>query len=427
MLRVWWTAFVLGALASGVGAAQTLEADVRLPGAEARLGWGGGFVSGAWSELRLTATGSEAYAVILETNDGTLRSGLTPLTATLEVEAGTGVRSEVLLVPLFIKRPVKLTLKSSVGSQSVKLEPYSQIPEVNEAASSPAAYLGGTKLSGDLEPSTALTALAGGAVVARAPSLERLPDGVLGLGALGLDARGLDEGARGGRPLSPSALANLAGTFVTQADPPARASLGLALWCVAAFIAVLALYSARRLDWRFSVAGGVLATVVGIIGFVALQPEAFYAERNQTVLIGARGWGLQLEVRSRFNTRGGEGTLEAGSQTLEAIARHYTRDGTRITVKPWSRLAYWTAPKAARVPLRVSSQWIENTGETRMENVYVVGHGLLEPMSTTRRDLGVATGAFAPQEYDAFSRLLPQGTAVAKLRDTIVIALPEQP
>jgi hypothetical protein len=427
MFRVWLTAFVLGAMASGVGAAQTLEADLRLPGAEARLGWGGGFVSGAWSELRLTATGSEAYTVTLETNDGTLRSGLTPLTASLEVAAGTGVRSEVMLVPLFVKRPVKLTLKSSVGSQSVKLEPFSQIPEVNEAASSPAAYLGGAKLSGDLEPSAALVALAGGALVAGASGLERLPQGVIGMGALGLNARDLDEGARGGRNLSPSALANLAGTFVTDAAPPPRASQGLALWCVAAFVALLALYSARRLDWRFSVAGGVIALVIGAVGFAALQPEAFHAERNQTVLIGARGWGLQLEVRSRFNTRGGEGRLEAGSQPLEAIRRHYTQDGTRITVKPWSRLAYWTAPKAARVPLRVSSRWIENSGSERMENIYVVGHGLLEPMSATRRELGVATGAFAPQEYDAFSRLLPQGTAVAKLRDTIVIALPEQP
>jgi hypothetical protein len=337
------------------------------------------------------------------------------------------VRSEVLLVPLFVKRPVKLTLSSSVGRQSVKLEPFSQVPEVSESASHPAAYLGGARLSGDLEPSAALTALAGGATVARAPGLERLAAGVIGLGALGLDTRGLEEGGRGGRVLSATALANLAGTFVPEAQAPPRAAQGLALWCVAALIAVLALYSARRLDWRFTVASSAFAAVVGVVGFAALQPADTHAERKQNVLIGARGWGLQLEVYSRFNTRGGDATLAPGSQTLEAVARRYTLDGTRVTMKPWSRLAYWTPPKAARVPLRVSSRWIENTGDERLENVYVVGHGLLEPMGRIRRDLIAPTGAFAPQEYDAFSRLLPQGAAVAKLEGVIVIALPENP
>ncbi|NJK46136.1 MAG: hypothetical protein HC933_19425, partial [Pleurocapsa sp. SU_196_0] len=118
--------------------AQTLEPDLTVPGAEVRLGWGGGFVSGAWSELTLTATGGDAYTATLETSDGTIRTGLKPVGARLEVASGSGVRSETLLVPLFVKRPVKLTLQSALGAKSVKLEPFAHPPEGNLLASSPA-------------------------------------------------------------------------------------------------------------------------------------------------------------------------------------------------------------------------------------------------------------------------------------------------
>jgi hypothetical protein len=423
MSRAWLVALFLGVIAGvitpGSVVAQTLEPDLTLPGAEVRLGWGGGFVSGAWSELTLTATGGDAYTATLETSDGTIRTGLKPIRARLEVAAGSGVRSETLLVPLFVKRPVKLTLQSALGTKSVKLEPFAQTPDGNLLASSPAAYLGGVRVSGDLEPSAALTALAGGASVTA--NLERLPSGALGLGDLQRETTGE------ARPTSSVTVGNLIAALAPDANPPERQSLALALWSVAAFIGVLGLYSARRLDARFSIAGAGLALVFGAVGFAALQTEAPFAERNQRVLIGAGGWGLSLTVWSRFNAQGGAQTLAVSAQTLEPMERRYTKEATLLEVKPWSRFSYWNAPKAARVPLRVTKQWIENSASTRVENVFVVGHGLLEPISAVRRELGVATNVFAPQQYDDFARLLPEGSAIGTLEDTIVIALPEQP
>ena len=100
------------ALIQGAASASSLEgADLSLPGAEARLGWGGGYSSGAWSLLHLRVTGGDAYRLALSTQTGTLRSGLQPLTARLEVSAGAGVREQRLWLPLFTKRPVKLSLR----------------------------------------------------------------------------------------------------------------------------------------------------------------------------------------------------------------------------------------------------------------------------------------------------------------------------
>jgi hypothetical protein len=427
----------LGAIASlsamgffAAVSAQTSQADLTLPGAEARLGWGGGFSAGAWNELRLTVTGGDAYTLNLETNEGSLRSGLYPVRATLSVAAGAGVREERLLLPLFMKRGVVLTLSSEAfGKKSVTLQPLSDIAEVTEPAASPAAYLGGAKLIGNLEVGEALTALAGGATVADSVTLRRLPAGALGLGSL---QRGPFPPSRN---LELVQLQNIVSALKIAADAPARRSDALALWSAAAFIVVLMLYSARRLDWRFSVAGAVLASAIGAIGFVSLQVTAPYQERSQSVLIGAGGWGLKLLLHNRFTASGGAQELPAGVQTLEPIARRYTENATLLSATPWSRFSYWEAPKAARVPLRVSASWIENTGSAKLTDLFVVGRGALEGLPVARRELGAVTAdlaaAYPPTQYDELARFLPNGTAVARVGEgeyaTLVIALPEQP
>ncbi len=424
MTRVWrWLLF--GAIASLGGVleravAQTLEPDLSLPGAEARLGWGSGFVSGAWSELRLTVTGGGAYRLDLETADGTLRAGLKALTARLEVTAGAGVRERRLLIPLFFKHPVKLTLSGAIGKRSLRLEPFTTVPEVTEAVSSPAVYLGGARLSGNLDSGAALNAVAGGARLPTS-SAQRLPLGALGLGAVQSEAGWLEAGTGAALPLT-----NLVAALTPEAQVPGRRSEALALWSVAAFIGVLGLYSARRLNWRFSFAAAGLAVTVGAVGFVSLQPKSAFSERRQTVLVGAGGWGLKLEVHSRFNPRGGPQRLPVSAQPLEPMARQYTSEATLINVRPWSRFAYLEPPRAAIVPMRVSNDWIENLGDTPLKNVYVVGHGSLEPLSQTRRRLTApSSSSFAPAEYEAAARVLPVGSAIAQQGDLIVIALPE--
>ena len=419
--------------------AQTSEADLTLPGAEARLGWGGGFSAGAWNELRLTATGGDAYRLTLETNEGSLRTGLHAIQSTLEVAAGAGVREERVLLPLFMKRGVKLTLSSAtLGQKSVTLEPLKEAPEVTEPSSSPAVYLSGAKLLGNPELNDALTALAGGATVMNDVALRRLPGGALGLGTLQrapAQANQRTSSLPGPDTSKPIPLQGIASALKTQTTFPDRRSLALALWSAAAFVGVLMLYSARRLDWRFSLAAAVLGSVIGAVGFASLQITEPYREGSQNVLIGASGWGLQLRLQTRFTASGGTQELVAGAQTLEPIARVYTATATRFSAAPWSRFSYWAAPSAAQVPLRVSANWIENAGSTKLTDLFVVGRGVLEGLPVTRRALGAvaadASSTYPPAQYDELARLLPNGAAVARLGEaadaTLVIALPEGP
>ena len=423
------------ALIQGAASASSLEgADLKLAGAEARLGWGGGYSSGAWSLLHLRVTGGDAYRLELRTQTGTLRSGLQPLTATLTVSAGAGVREQRLWLPLFTKRPVKLTLSSDAGANSATLQPLHVNAMVNEPMDSPAAYLGKPRVTGSLEPQQALTALAGGAVLVLtdASGLERLPSGALGLGELQRSAKQARD-----RPL---ALQQIASSVVRTAQPPPRSSEGLAWWCAAAFVVTLGAYSARRLEGRVAVWGAGLMLTIGVTGWIALQASSSSAalsttDVEQEVLIGAGGWGLQMRVTSRFNATASPLSLPSSvyllsrPQLLDQTQPHYTQSATLIQANAWSNVSYWSTPTAARVPLRVKSSQLENSGTEALTDVYIVGTGALEPINAaTQRPFNTSSGSRfenSSPSYGSLIRYLPLGSALARRGETLVIALPE--
>ena len=418
---------VLALIQSASVASSLNGADASLPGAEARLGWGGGYSSGAWSLLHLRVTGGDAYTLTLQTQTGTLRTGLDPLSATLTVSAGAGVREQRLWLPLLTKRPVKLTLTSNVGRNSATINPLSANAIVTEAMDSPAAYLGKPRVVSVLEPQSALIALAGGAILTDSPGLKRLPNGGLGLGELRRD-NALHPKPQ--QQLAALDLETIAASVVRPARPPARQSEGLAWWCAAAFVAALGVYSAQRLEWRFAVWGAGLMVTIGVVGWTALQArDSGATNTQQTVLIGAGGWGLQMQITSRFNATAGPLSLPSGVQLLSPMEKHYTQTATLIQASAWRNVSYWSAPSAARVPLRTRNSSLENSGSQTLTDVYVIGAGPLEPIrSATRRSFNTTNGTRFEDGYSGYGslvRYLPLGSALARRGQTLVIALPE--
>lgn len=420
------------ALIQGAASASSLEgADLSVAGAEARLGWGGGYSSGAWSLLHLRVTGGDAYTLNLEAQSGTLKAGLQPLTATLTVSAGAGVREQRLWVPLRTKRPIKLTLTSSLGVSSATIQPSNANAIVAEPMDSPAAYLGKPRITGILEPQSALIALAGGAVLTNTTGLERLPSGALGLGELRRDAIKTRTDQLN--------LQQIASSVVRVAQPPQRSSEGLAWWCAAAFIATLGIYSAQRLEWRFSAWSAAFMLGIGVVGWAALQARdtgAALPNTEQTVLIGAGGWGLQMQVTSVFNATAGPLSLPSSVQLLSRVQllsptnTHYTQTATLLQAGAWSSVSYWSAPSAARVPLRSSNSKLENSGLETLTDVYVIGTGSLEPIRpAATRSFKTTNGQSFEDGYSSYGSLvrhLPLGSALARRGQTLLIALPEQ-
>ena len=428
---------VLALIQSASVASSLNGADASLPGAEARLGWGGGYSSGAWSLLHLRVTGGDAYRLNLATQTGTLRSGLQPLTATLTVSAGAGVREQRLWLPLFTKRPVKLTLSSNTGVNSATIQPLSANAVIAEPMDSPAAYLGQPRVTGSLEPQSALIALAGGAVLTNANGLERLPSGALGLGELRRTAATTRVDQLG--------LQQIALSIARVAQPPPRQSEGLAWWCAAAFVVTLGAYSARRLEGRVAVWGAGLMLMIGATGWAALQARdggGGSADTNvaQTVLIGAGGWGVQMRTTSVFNANAGSLNLPSGVQLLSPADAHYSQTATLIQAGAWKSVSYWSAPTAARVPLRVNNNELENAGTEPLTDVYVIGTGSLEPINAAaKRSFTTSSGSriedgfssygssgYGSSGYGSLIRQLPSGSALARRGQTLVIALPER-
>ncbi len=431
--------------------AYALEPDAQIPGADARLGFGGGFWVGAWAQLRLEARTSGVFQLRLEAEDGSLRSGLIPFTAHLELPDSPGVRVANLSVPLFSRRPVKLTLDGPTGSKTIRIEPYPGTPAVRPVTrvQSGSEWLGEQLL--DLDPSDvrpipalwlsapdlvlsealndhqgAALALAwlaaGGRVIGpRLPgSLDRVPDGAIGLGSL---SRATPQPRQPRTPIESVLRAALPEPTIPGMHQPA-----LGWWCVGLFVASLSIFSARRSSPRFTVPMAVVGAIVGVIGAWAFSPVALDSEQRIPVQIGAGGWGLATEVVSMISLRQRDLELPAGVQVLERVTRTYEATRTQLTQPAWSRTAYWTPPKATSLPLRVVNGQIQNRAGVGLAQVFVVGLGQQEPLQARSARKLQRVSEFAPPEWIGLADVLPKGTVLgytASSPRTLLIALPE--
>lgn len=441
----------LAVLVAALSGARALEPDVQLTGAEARLGLGGGFWVGSWAQIRLEARTSGAFQLRLEAEDGSLRTGLIPYEVKLEVPDAPGVRVAQLSVPLFSRRPVKLRLDGPTGSKTVRIEPYPGTPAVRPGTrvSSGSAWLGESVL--DLAPSEvradpalwlsapdlvlserlddrqgaslALAWLAaGGRVIGADPpgSLGRVSDGPIGLGRL---IRTTPQPREPHLNLESVLRAALPAASVPEMHHPA-----LGWWCVGLFVACLSVFSLRRSSARSTIQVAVAGIIVGGLGAWAFSPVTQEAEWRAPVQIGSGGWGLETEIVSLVSLRQRELELPPGALPLERIERTYELTRTVLTQPAWSRIAYWTPPRAHSLPLRVVDGRLENRSGVGLSRLFVVGLGEQEPLGPRAARNLRRTSEFAPPDWSDLTATLPAGTALAYTSSsprTLLVALPE--
>ena len=416
-----------------------LEWDVAVPGAKARLGFGGGFFNGAWSQLRLEVSGAGAYRLKLSTLSGRFRDGFLPLTANLKVPEGSGVRVQTLVLPLS-NHVVRLTLEGETGAKTVTLEPFNTAMAISLTSGvtgargnsfelnpedlpvNPALLLGVPEVivsEPGVHTGALLAALAAGSRVflnSDTKMLETL-SGTVGLGRL---ERNLDS------KILPASLNldSLAKMVAPQVHVPDQRHQILGWWAVAGFIVALWVYSARRLEVRFVWGSGAAMFVFGLVGFWAFTPQASSAENTTQVLIGSRGWGLKLLVTSRLDLRATKIRLPIGAKTISGESLEYHTDGVDLQTRAWRKHSFVLPPVASMVPLRVNLGHIENTGTMRFSEVQVVGYGAQEPLAPGSRSKIQETGISDFYNFET----LPRGSVVARvngLQPLFVIALPE--
>lgn len=433
-------AVILAAGALGVASAAP-EADVALLGASGRLGLGGGWWPGSWAALRLESSVPGEHRLTLATEEGTLRSGLIPVTAELVVPDGPGTRSAELDVPMFGQRPARLTLEGPAGSRTVMLQPFDETPRL-VVTDRPAAAVNGLALRPEdlggpaarwlsggimlveragLAPSvsSALSLVAGGVRLVppagAGSTLGRLPPGPIGLGAVGP-----------GEVPTVLRLEEIARLLAPDVGQPGRTHGRLAWWVAGALAAVLGAYSARRLAPAAAHAAGASAVLLGAFGAWALSPTA-PEDREARLLVGAGGWGIETTLGARMRLTAGEVVLAPGARPLSRVAQAHHAGGTRVAAAAWSVTSDWTPPRAVVVPLRVTAAGsLVNSGRDRLDSVAVVGSGQQEPLPAGVTRPVIRAMSSLPYPIQPLEELLPPGSAVARnAAGDWLIALPE--
>ncbi len=419
--------------------ASALGWDVSVPGARARLGFGGGFFVGAWSELRLEVSGAGAYQVHLDSQSGRYRDGFKPLTATLRVPEGSGVRVQTLQIPLS-NHVAKLRLTGEAGSQTVTLEPFDSAMAISvtdgvagargnsfelssdDLPANPALLLGVPEVvvgNNLVPPASLLAALAAGSRVFMKPGNQILPklSGAIGLGRLERDP------ASSRLPATVN-LEALARSLVPTVDVPPGRHTFLGWWAVAGFVVGLGIFSARRTERAFVIGSAAFMFLFGMVGFWAFAPQTAFTQNTTQVLIGARGWGLKMNLVSRFDLQASTVALPMGAKSLTGESLEYLTDRVNLKTLAWQKHSYLLPPVVGAVSLRVVNQRIENIGSQMFSEIQVVGSGVQEPIAPGKNAKISQTGYSSQFNFEA----LPIGSVVGKVKGVpakFVIALPE--
>jgi hypothetical protein len=171
----------------------------------------------------------------------------------------------------------------------------------------------------------------------------------------------------------------------------------------------------------------VIATVFGLIGMVAWNPS-IEAQSSKRLLIGTGGWGLELQIKDVPVLKAGEVRLEAGARPiLETVGtRTYLSDATVLTKPAWSRVRYWLPPKARFIPLRVQTGQVLHSIPEALQDLFVVGFGLQEPMAAGLKRNIKKLETRLPQGLEALIELLPNGAVIARTKLAVYVALPEE-
>lgn len=435
MLRWFFVTFLTVCTSSFASA---LGWDVSVPGARARLGFGGGFFVGAWSELRLEVSGAGAYQIHLDSQFGRYRDGFKPLKAILTVPEGSGVRVQTLEIPLS-NHVAKLTLSSEAGSQTVTLEPFDTAMAISitdgiagargnsfelsneDLPANPALLLGVPEVlvsNHFVSSASLLAALAAGCRVFLSES-QMLPklNGAIGLGRLERDP---------GSSRLPATvnLEALARFVVPTVDVPPGRHTFLGWWAVGGFVVGLGIYSARRSERSFVIGAACAMFLFGLVGFWAFAPQSSFTQNTAQVLIGARGWGLKMNVVSRFDLQTSTVALPKGARSLTGESLEYLVDRVNLKSLAWQKHSYLLPPVVSTVSLRVVNQRIENTGNQNFSEIQVVGSGVQEPVLPGLSAKISQTGYSSQFNFEA----LPVGSVVGKVKGEpakFVIALPE--
>jgi hypothetical protein len=434
------------------------EPDLKVTGASAQLGLGGGFFLNAWSELRLEAHAPGAYRLELETSEG-VRSGRNQIRALLEVTDEPGVRSSQVRLPLFAASPVRLKLIGPNGESKTVLEPFesglvlsNSLDLTQKKGASdwarlevygpdlqpdPALWLGANefRLNANANPISESLALAwlaaGGQITAdkNTPGLERVPPGLFGLGSYGI--QGFADAAISRGPVKRVNLQRIALALEPSAPSVSWPHLRYGLWALGAFAACLIAWRFGQEQPKVILSSAVIAVALGVVGMFAWQPSV-QAKSLKRALIGSGGWGLELTVQDVPTLKSGELRLEPGARPifqnhgLETFGpRTYLSDATVIKKPAWSRVRYWLPPKAKAVPLRMRAGKIEHSIKEPLQDLFVVGFGLQEPFAAgaTRKIQKLETRL--PQGLEALIDLLPNGTVIARTGLAVYVALPE--
>jgi hypothetical protein len=436
-MRRWFFVTVLTFCTSSFAFA--LGWDVSVPGARARLGFGGGFFVGAWSVLKLEVSGAGAYQVHLDSQSGRYRDGFKPLKASLTVPEGSGVRVQSLQIPLF-NHVVKLTLMGEAGSKTVTLEPFDAAMAISitdgvagargnsfelspeDLPANPALLLGVPEvMAGNnlVSPASLLAALAAGSRLFMNPKSQMLPNlnGAIGLGRLERDP------ASATLPIAIN-LEALARSVAPAVDVPPGRHTFLGWWAVGGFVVGLGIYSARRTERSFAIGSACGMFLFGLVGFWAFAPQTPKTQNTAQVVIGARGWGLKMNVVSRFELQASTVALPRGAKSLTGESLEYLADRVNLKSLAWQKHSYWLPPTVSAVSLRVVNHKIENIGNQNFSEIQVVGSGVQEPIVPGTSAKISQTGYSSQFNFEA----LPVGSVVGKVKGVqakFVIALPE--
>ncbi len=166
-----------------------------------------------------------------------------------------------------------------------------------------------------------------------------------------------------------------------------------------------------------------LSLIATILAWTYLMPEHLEITKEQSLQIASGELAKELKLSTIFSLRGSQINIEYPGYLLEHVPFSQQDDSSQIIIKRWKDINYSHKPSLSKALLILEDDKIINRSKHILSDVYIKGIGFLADLKPGEAVILAQEDHKLPKLYEGIIAPLPNGTAIARYGNNVLIAL----
>lgn len=166
-----------------------------------------------------------------------------------------------------------------------------------------------------------------------------------------------------------------------------------------------------------------LSLIATILAWTYLMPQKLEISKEQSLQIASGELAKELKLTTIFSLRGSQASIDYPGYLLEHSPFKQLDETSQINVQRWKDINYNHKPSLSKALLVLEDTKIINRSKHTLSDVFIKGTGFLADLKPGEAVILAQEDHKLPKLYEGIVGPLPNGTALARYGNNVLIAL----